>query len=447
MSDVSNLHSRYNPVAEAERYLNALKVSGSVRFFILIEPGDGYIIPLLKQKFPSAALIALHISDSFMNRDGCSSWSPKEGMLQRFLERTIPDVEASAIFVLEWRPALRVFGDRYLKLLSETVDFIKRIDANTRTTKAFAKKWARNFFHTITLLKTVYYNIHTETPIIVVGAGPSLEESLKQIRNAQHYAFILAVSAAVPCLLNADIIPDFIVSTDGGTWSLFHLYECVRTPQSIPCIVSMQAAIPSQCSMMPFILLNDGNVWQHIILEKLHIPFMSMLQRGTVSATAVDYALRMTCASVGIVGFDMAPKDIQNHARPYSLDRFEEETVSRFNPLYHKHFVRTHLLNAGNSLNIYASWFKQQVPHYPPRLYTIGHNNPVFNSLPLWAEHVHTKKLVYSVIHCEYTVQYIAKTVGEMLENPIIKETVASSLATDRSSLTLHDIIHALKPQ
>jgi hypothetical protein len=58
----------------------------------------------------------------------------------------IPDSKAAEIRLLEWRPALSVYGEAYLTLVKETVEFIKRSDANTRTLKYFWPALVQEFF-------------------------------------------------------------------------------------------------------------------------------------------------------------------------------------------------------------------------------------------------------------------------------------------------------------
>jgi hypothetical protein len=63
------LHSRYNPRMEAEKYINALTFQENIHFFILIEPGMGYMVPVLRKNNPQARIIVLHASDFFINQE------------------------------------------------------------------------------------------------------------------------------------------------------------------------------------------------------------------------------------------------------------------------------------------------------------------------------------------------------------------------------------------
>lgn len=54
----------------------------------------------------------------------------------------------------------------------------------------------------------------TETPFIIVSAGPSLDKNIEDLRAAKGRAFIVAVDSAIKKMLSHDILPDLIVTVD-----------------------------------------------------------------------------------------------------------------------------------------------------------------------------------------------------------------------------------------
>jgi hypothetical protein len=386
------LHSRYDPRAEAEKYIDTLKPGEAVRFFILIEPGLGYIIPPLKKKFPRAKIIVLHVSDFFTGRDSAGEdvpvWTPETGIsLPRFLEKELPDTFAGTVKIVEWRPALAAYGKPYLRILEKTVEFIKRIDANARTVHGFGRRWFKNFFKNIGIIQTgLLYDRESAgaAPVLITGAGPGLDGALPLIRRRRGELFILGVSSSVKPLLAGGVRPDLVISADGGNWALFHLYEVFRgslAGQRPVLATALTAALPAQCKDLPILPLSDGSVWQNLILERLGIPFLSLPQRGTVTATALDIALSLTSGPVYLAGVDLSQRDIRTHARSYSFDRFWRESASRLNPAYSQAYARSRTAAASGAYDIYAAWFKEQLGRYPERIYSLGSNNPVFAPL------------------------------------------------------------------
>jgi len=399
----ASLHSRYNPQGEAERYIESLSLNGNIRFFILIEPGMGYMVAPLKRKAPRAKIIALHAEKPVQipaakeptaklpTVAADSEWYPETGVsVQEFLEAEIPDSEAHEIRLLEWRPALNVYGHLYRTLVEEAAAFIKRSDANARTTKAFGSRWFKNFINNLSIIKTVINpvspaNNKFSVPLLVTGAGPGLEDAIPIIKNeAPGGLFILASSSSIAALEANDLIPDLTISTDGSNWARLHLFNSFRgnsaKKETCPLAAALTAALPSQCGALPVLVISDGSFWQALILRELRIPFIALPQRGTVTAAALDLAFALTGGQIYIAGMDLANWDIRSHARPYSFDILIEEKASRTSPAYSETYKRSFLLNAGESFGIYASWFKKQLSLYPRPLYQIGKNNPVFES-------------------------------------------------------------------
>jgi hypothetical protein len=388
--NIKALHSRYNPGLEAERYIGSVPLNENARFIVLIEPGLGYVAPHIKKKIPEAKIIALHVEKHEETRHGGfvdSEWFPETGIsIQDFLEREIPDSEAAEIQLLEWRPALTVYGRSYLNLVEETVNFIKRADANARTVKTFGHRWFRKKKKNLGLVNKVLLPAPLSCcPMLVTGAGPGLETVIPIIRRERERLFILAASSSAAALKAENLIPDMVISTDGSPWAKYHLYEVFRDTGNpggdCPLALALTAALPSQAKNSPVMFISDGSLWQTLILSGLEIPFVVLPQRGTVSATALDLAFALTKGEVFLAGMDLGNRDIRSHARPYSLDRFIEEKAVRFAPVYSQTYRRSSMLKAGGSYGIYASWFEKQLGSYPKRLHSMGENNPVFDSI------------------------------------------------------------------
>jgi hypothetical protein len=377
------LHSRYDPPAEAEKYINSLRFREGVRYFILLEPGLGYAAAALRKKFPDSAILVLHVSDFFASQnnysESCPAWSPGSGTtLLRFLEDHIPDTEASSIALVEWRPSRTAFGRAYLRICAETAEYIKRADANKRTAANFGKRWVRNVFKNLAVLKKTPRYRPFDAPLVVAGAGPSLAEAIPLLaeQKKKYPLFILAVSSAAPALLAADLRPDLILGSDGGNWALLHLYEALRKPPAGAFAAALSAALPSQFADLPWLPVSDGSLWQNTLLRAMGLPFASLPQRGTVTATALDLAFQLCRGKVYIAGTDLARRDLLTHARPHSFERLLTEQAGRLNPAYSQCFSRARA--SSGSHEIYAQWFARQMDAYPDRLFSLGGNNAVF---------------------------------------------------------------------
>jgi len=381
----------------------------------------GFIIPVLHEKFKNSKIIALHIDDSIKSIENHSNavslYSTEPPKVQAFLEKELTEIDASLIYIVKWRPSMNYYREAYVKLLSIVVEFIKRINAEKRTTLYFGRRWIRNFFKNLILIKKTILYRKTNLPVIVTGSGPCLEAALPVIRNIQNNCLILASSSSVMALLHAGIKPDIVIAADGGCWALQHIYpfyrntshECGHTvSKSAIFAVNLNAVLPSQCADTPFLIFNDGSFWQSIILHELNLPSIIISQKGTVTASAVELALALSDENIFLEGMDLGVKDIRTHVKPYGFDYIFFNNAYKFKPVYSEFFVRSKLLKDGGSMDIYAAWYKNQLELWPKRIFSTGESNEIFANSILSAH----KDIVKKTKHYFKTVKTSEDTAG-----------------------------------
>jgi hypothetical protein len=461
----SGLHSGYQPQAEADRYINSLNLPVDIEYFILIEPGLGYLISALQKKQPQSKLVVLHADRRFRDTVGeCEipTWFPDSRMsVQEFLEEAVG--ESASMRLIEWRPSLRMYGTLYSSLIRECTEFMKRAGASRRTVAAFGRRWVRNFFRNLTLLHTGILYKTMDMPVVITGSGPSLESAIPKILAARDGIFILAASSSLPALATGGILPDMVISTDGGGWALLHLHSCFRTDGKIAPAASthfklafaLTAAIPSQCSCIPLLSLNDGSLWQNLVLHAIGIPSVLIPQRGTVTASAIDLALEITNGSIFLAGMDLSVRDILSHARPYGFDNLFYGIASRFRPVYSQCFLRSGQIRAGGSHDVYAAWFKTIIASWPKRIFSLGGNHAVLNkALPESALSVGEKqKDLFKLItidkipaeRCKYAEDILTKALDNTRHTAILTAELAPLLFPSRSDVQAVDIAQALR--
>ena len=407
---------------EAARYLDSLNLNSNIECFILIEPGRGYIIPLLQEKFPKSKILVLHVDDIFPQEGIPALYSTEPAAIQEFLEKQIPEIDAHLIRIIEWRPSMFFYKETYVKLLTHVVEFIKRIDAGKRTTAAFGRRWVRNFFKNLNYLNNTALYKTTDIPVIITGSGPSLEAALPVIQNIKDNCLIIAASSSVMALANAGIPADIVIAADGGIWALQHIYPFFRyaagctDPNACLMAVNLCAALPSQCGNTPILVLNDGSFWQNIVLHELDIPSVIIPQRGTVTASAVDLAITLSSGGIYLAGMDLGVKDIRTHVRPYGFDHLLFNSASRIAPVYSKTFIRSGLISGGGSMDIYAAWFKNQLNLWPKRIFSLGSHEIFKDSFPFKNSAVKKKDGCFKTIRAgEDPAQFCKKGVSALL--------------------------------
>jgi hypothetical protein len=386
---VKKIHSEYNPEREAERYIAQMALQESIKYFILLECGICYVIPYLRQRNRNAKIISLHISADYISSNSFvppqnipdAEWSPESKIsCSDFLEKEIEDIESDKIKIIEWRPALSLGGEKYLALLKEAARFIKWTDANKRTITHFSSRWQRNARKNRDIAQRGFHPVHSNKKnIIICASGPGLENDIDIIKEmkAKNGSELLAVSSAYSALIAHNIVPDIMITSDGGNWARFHLYEAARFSGNMLVVATLHAALLSDFSTFPLLLFSDGTDGEEKLLEGAPILHWRLPARGTVTANAIDFALRWTEGDVYITGLDLANNDICSHARPYSFDMLLWQKSNRFNPYYHEHYKRARAIEEGGAYTLYNEWFKKELPKYSPRLFFLSGNYSV----------------------------------------------------------------------
>ena len=414
----------------------------------------GYIIPVLRKRFTESKILVLHIEnfkeEPLQNVYALTSLEPEE--IYKFLEINIQKINAEHIKIIEWRPSINYFKDAYVKILSAVTAFLKRTDAEKRTTAVFGKRWIKNFFKNIGNINHTLLYRQMKNPVIITGSGPSLEQALPVIQKAQDNCLIIAASSSVLALSSAGITADIVIAADGGSWALKHIYPFYRSKNESALAVNLCAALPSQCANTAQLILNDGSFWQNVVLHELALPSVIIPQRGTVTATAVELAFALSSGNIYLAGLDFSVNDIRTHARPYAFDNLFYGKASRFVPFYSESYSRSRLMHGGGSMDIYASWFKEQLSKWPKRIFAIGgnkifeHGEPsTHGGLKKTDEFFKASKVENSNNFCKKGIQALLDALKNPEYSQNIKRELNSLLFSGENEVTERELETVLK--
>ena len=92
--------------------------------------------------------------------------------------------------------------------------------------------WFRNIFRNLPILSKSrsVSSLKVEGPIVLCGAGESLEESLPLIRRFREKIFLCAVDTAYPVLTSKGILPDAVFNLDGQFYNFYDFYHHRENP-------------------------------------------------------------------------------------------------------------------------------------------------------------------------------------------------------------------------
>ncbi|OUW16691.1 MAG: hypothetical protein CBD18_06355 [Opitutales bacterium TMED158] len=151
--------------------------------------------------------------------------------------------------------------------------------------------------------------------LMVVSAGPSLDESLDFVRSQRDKCLIVAVNSSYRALRNAGIIPHFVLAADPYEFT-DRGFEGVSSEGSILiCPFIVYPSVVERFRGRIFTWSQNHLLASYLRLKAGNTLGTFILEMGTVSACAFDVAKLFGCTRVVFVGQDLAAKsDGQLHA-------------------------------------------------------------------------------------------------------------------------------------
>ncbi len=246
-----------------------------------------------------------------------------EGMpnSSRMQGKELPNISGfKRVIVFEASSEVNLHRDFYSSVVHYTQNSISQFWKNRMTLvklgKLFSKNTlvnVRNLSHSITAVKQCIVK-----PILVVGAGTSLDDTISFIKKHNNYFYVLSIAAAVQSLSSQGIKIDAIVSLEGqfATDKAF-----IGLENKDVLFFADIASRPSVFKLFTNVSLFLSEYTKSALLERIKKLFPSMLvlpPLGSVGLTAVELALFLRNSvdtPVFFTGLDFAFPVGKTHAK------------------------------------------------------------------------------------------------------------------------------------
>ncbi|HON55872.1 MAG TPA: DUF115 domain-containing protein [bacterium] len=214
-------------------------------------------------------------------------------------------------------------------LPQKTNNLPTQINKNLATLRLFNESWRKNIINNaldyLSAPKlSVINNLFTNTPVLIIAAGPSLDEDIKQIKNLKNKILIICVDTALKTLIANNIAPDIIVSIDISKNNLKYL-ENVEIDAVLICDIAMPKNILEKFKNKTILIHYGHSIAVYLDnfknCEKTKIDRIASI--GTVSAVAFDIANRLGCSIFFFLGFDFAYTKNQIHCKIADVENYQ----------------------------------------------------------------------------------------------------------------------------
>lgn len=300
--------------------------------------GDGVHLRVLLSVLPARALVFAAEASPARLRAALEAFDLRDvlgdprlllgtGELDDPLFEVLPTAVVFEIADIEpwiFAPSYNEAPEYYARFFTE---FARHVDVRRKlegTRIADAALWQANSFANLEELADApelpaLAGVFRGRPMVLVSAGPSLDESLEFLRAASKVAVIVAVNSSYRAVRNAGIVPHLVLAADPREFT-------ARGFAGVPVDGTHLVTTPIVHPEVARLFRGRTFIWSganELFLElrrRLHMPAgIRIVEQGTVSACAVDLAIVMGCDRVCLVGQDLA---IRADGRSHAEDSF-----------------------------------------------------------------------------------------------------------------------------
>ncbi len=321
------LYSRYNPSGSSIRLVSQAEILPRTIYFIP-SPLFGYGLSELLDSLPEDSIVLAVETDQQLMKES-SPYLEKLRSPRCLVYRLDSPVSLYRVFY-DLQPArfrnCRIvplnggysFNKKlYDSLFSSLQSFQQYYWRNRLTTTKLGRLWMQNLL--INMAETDLRDLgdfKTTKPVILAGAGESLEESLPFMKTHRDKFFILSVDTAVQALARGGILPDGVVNLEAQFHNLKDFYplkghsilqfsDITAYPQTLRDFQGDHYYFSSRFG-------TNGLVEE---FEKEELLPAEIPALGSVGVTALYVAGEITEAPILLTGLDFSYREGKSHAR------------------------------------------------------------------------------------------------------------------------------------
>ncbi|AFG37495.1 6-hydroxymethylpterin diphosphokinase MptE-like protein [Spirochaeta africana] len=351
-----SLHSAYNPQAQAERFITS-QLSHPPRTVLLVGTGFGYLAQACLQCFPGVRVLCIPATPD-LPRDGYAATEVQAANqdLAGFLHSRLHPQDLIGMQVLYWKPGCRILAARqpdYLQLLQH---IIRQLQMELVTIGSLGRRHLRNSVRNAVQSQDQQLYL-PQLPPVLAAPGPSLDLLLPELVRYRSRYCLVAVSSALIPLLQADLVPDLIITADAGHYAGILLSPLVRGHAAgVPVLAYPHAMIPTGVAN-PRYFFGDSRT-----LEAAFFPQALTADTpaaGTVTAAAVTVLHTLGSSRLLCAGLDLRSQGVRTHCANHNAIIHQLSSTDRLRPLESTSFLRADSGSA--ALQTYRDWFRQLV--------------------------------------------------------------------------------------
>ena len=421
------LYSKYEPIKQSERLLNSIQLKENTIYFIP-SPLLKYGFNLLVHNLPKTSkLLCIEVDknlyDFVPDPDSDSKiYYSKDGFELINILSNVSFTNIKKCELLSVNSAYSINKNQYDALFKILLNYLHNYWKNRYTITQMGRLWIKNMFKNIFNINESFHISYLKTtkPVIVIGAGESVESILKPLKKIINSVFILCVDTALQVLIEEDIMPNAVIALEAQFYNLPDFYAAKDL--NIPLIYDLSSYPAVTRNIIGKKYYTITKFSDSLILKKIEktAPNLSMIPPlGSVGITALKIALEISENNIYLAGLDFS----------YKLGK----THSKGTPYHISSLISWNRINSGYS---YAQCIKR------PIFFKINKNGQLENTDKILYEYsLQAKEILFN---CK-RVYDLTKT-GMILDIPQVDiESITFNTKINNSNLRLTNYSYILK--
>ena len=330
------VHSKYNIENECKMALG--KINKNKNLLIIYGYGLGYIVKYLienineyfNEKTLESLKIIVIVEDTALFKYSYYNIfnTEKENIFFihgedniDYINKIIDYKKVNGVSLVSLPSLTKEEKDKANKLYGEILNNIEREFSNIWTNLYFENIWTKNIIFNSEYINkspdiSVFKNAFKSFKALLICPGPTLINYIEKIKNNRENLIIICVDTSYSVLCKHGIIPDFVITVDGGFFnSLDFVYEEKNFPyliMDIACNKIIPKIICDKTNIIRFSSTSDLGIVEYL---KRQINISSLTTSNTVATTMIDFAYYTSFDKVLLIGFDNSYPYYQRHIK------------------------------------------------------------------------------------------------------------------------------------
>jgi hypothetical protein len=336
------LHSMMDPIREAKRLIETVQSEG---FIVILGLGAGfYAEEALKREETSFVLTVEYdlnaLAELLCQGDyTCLFNDPRFSLavdlyseeLQRLILNLYQPVLFGGIKVIPLRARTNFDSENFTIAVKAIEGAIDRVSSDYSVQACFGRRWLSNIIRNLKNAGEVMGNIPPIRRAAVCAAGPSLSLHIPAIQNKRKDKFLIAVDTSLPCLLNAGITPDAVISIDCQHISYYHFMDGLPESALLFLDLASPPMLASRSRNCQF-FASAHPLARYISQAWKKLPELDT-SGGNVTYAAVSLAEQLGAAEIELYGADFSYPEGVSYARGAYIYSLFAKSQSRLSPL------------------------------------------------------------------------------------------------------------------